>query len=222
MFKKTALVGLTASLFVTGLVPFSNVSAEETTSTTLPDNVIADDYIDPAILEAILASEGESFNQAYANDPSFVNTTSDETLTKNEPYLLYNGEPVPKNVTPPPPQVMTNDPGGNTSSWNRIYTGSKIITNSDFYAAGTIIAIESSIFGWSSVARSILASVFGVAYNSVPKALTGEKIHIVKDMKWIDKKKYIYDIRTVEYIERNGKRVNINSQVVREDGWGNG
>lgn len=212
MFKKTALVGLTASLFVTGLVPFSNVSAEEATNTKPPVNVTADDYIDPVILAAILSSEGESFNQAYADDSSFVNTTSEETLNENGSYILYDGTPVAKGTEPAPPRVMVNDPGGNNSSWNRIYTGSKVLTKGDFYASGTV----------GSVYRSAIASVLGIAYGSVPSALVGERVHIIKDMKWIDKKKYIYDFRTVEYIQRNGKRVNITSQVVREDGWGNG
>lgn len=221
MFKKTALVGLTASLFVTGLVPFSNVSAEEAT-TTPPVNVTADDYIDPVILDTILSNEGESFNQAYANDPSFVNTTSEETLNESGSYILYDGTPVAKGAEPAPPRVMVNDPGGNTSSWNRIYTGSKTLTKADFYASGSVMVIKSSLFGWGSALRSTIATVLGVYYGSVPSALVGEKLRIAKDMKWVDKKKYIYDVRTVEYIERNGKRVNIFTQVVREDGWGNG
>lgn len=217
MFKKTALVGLTASLFITGLVPFSNVSAEENTSIP-PVNVTSDDYI----LDEILKSEGESFNQAYADDPSFVNTTSPETLGENEPYILYDGTPVVKGSEPAPPRVMANDPGGNTSSWSRIYTGSKTLTKSDFVAGSAVVTFKTSMFGWSSVGRGALATAFGIAFASVPSVLVGEKLYIVKDMKWIDKKKYIYDVRTVEYVQRNGKRVNIISRVVREDGWGNG
>ena len=78
-----------------------------------------------------------------------------------------------------------------------------------------------SLLGWKSKTLKYIASALGFSAAVLPVALVNEKLRWNKKIKWVDKKKYIYDIKTTEYITRNGKTAIISEQTIRENGWGN-
>ncbi|QFK72398.1 hypothetical protein F7984_14680 [Pradoshia sp. D12] len=113
--------------------------------------------------------------------------------------------------------VLGPDIGG-TTYWTTIASGSKKLTKADFYISGAYVVMYTSLLGKWSKTIAAIASALGFAANTVPSALVGEKLKWTKKIKWVSKTKGIYDIKTTEYIERNGKKVTIGERTIREDG----
>ncbi|NPC93398.1 hypothetical protein HOO54_14415 [Bacillus sp. WMMC1349] len=193
MVKKSLLLTLVIFLNLTVLTPFSDALASE------KDYKQQEQLSDVDLDKKVVEKEIDKLRNAGINEFSIVTGFED----KDE-------------------SVLFPDNANTQAKWKTILTGSKTLTRADFYAHGAYIFMITSILGWGRTLTSILAGVLGVAVTAVPNALPGEKLRFKKEMKWVNKKKYIYDIRTTEYIRRNGKTAIISRKVIREDGWGNG
>jgi len=197
--KKSMLLTLVMILGLAVLAPFADAVAAEREYEQQQEQ-LSDEELEKQVIEKEVAK----LREAGINDFSIVTGFEDETDS-----VLFTED------------VDTEDVN-TQAKWKTILTGSKTLTRADFYAQGAYIFFLTTLLGWGSKLATVIAGVLGVAVSSVPSALVGEKLRYKKEMKWVNKKKYIYDIRTTEYIRRNGKTAIISRKVVREDGWGNG
>ncbi|MFP3846907.1 hypothetical protein [Priestia filamentosa] len=194
MFKKTFVLSAIATLSITALLPFSEaqiVNAQEQTNTQ--QEQLSNSELDQRIVDKEIK---EFYDSGYTNF-EYIKGESPDSSSSEGTFSVQ------------------------ASGYEHLITSSKTLTRGDFYAQGTLMFIKTSVLGWGSALRSVIAGLLGVALGSVPDALVGEKVYMKKERKWIDRKKYIYDVRTTEYLKRGGKTVTLGKRVVRENGWGN-
>lgn len=207
--KKFVVSSLICSSLITVLSPFSIVYGEES---VIPSEQISS-YSDEELLKMIAELEVQELEASGYEDFQTLPEVSEE----------QNGIILTDPKAPKPEEgyqgAIPIESGG--TSWSLIATGSRVISKTDFYASGTMMAILTTFLGWGSASRTVLAALLGVSLASVPSALPGETLRFKKEFKWVDKPKFIYDVKTTEYIYRNGKTAIVGQRVVRENGWGN-
>ena len=158
------------------------------------------------------------YEQIFENEVSKIQAEAQEVGYKVYVSSLRDSS---SNIGIVTPQMIDDGGGSAGTGWATIATGSKTLTTADFVASAASVTLLTSLLGWGSVSRTALAMFLGVAVSAVPKALPGEKVYFRREMRWLDKDKYIYDVRTTEYLYRNGKQFTITNKIVRENGWGN-
>lgn len=189
-FSRFLIGSLVFALFVTCFTPFAAAAAGQ--------EELSDAEIEQKILE-------KEFQNVDVN-------AFDE-------FEVYDGfaSVAPEKISGPQRAIVGPDVGG-TTYWTTISSGSKTLTKSDFYIAGATIVITTFFIGKVSKTLATIFSALGFASNTVPTALVGEKMKWTKKIKWVSKSKGIYDIKTTEWIERNGKKATLGERIIREDG----
>lgn len=196
MFNRYFIVTLVLALFVTCLTPFSAAVAMEK-GVKKQQEKLSYDEIEKKIIE-------KEMQKVDLNEVDQFKVFGNFETDKNE-SVLFSGD------------VTTQ-----AEKWKTILQTSRVIKKADFYISAGSLFLLTLWLGWGRVAVGVIAGVLGVAVSAVPSALPGERLHVTKKMKWVDRKKYIYDIQTTEYIKRGKKTAIIAKKTVREDGWGNG
>ncbi|MFL0438753.1 hypothetical protein [Bacillus pumilus] len=195
MFNRFLIVTLTLALFVTCLTPFSVAVA----------------------MEKDVQKQQEKLSYAEIEKKIIEKEMQKIDLNEVDQFKVFGNFEEPKNES----VLLSGDVTTQAEKWKTILTASRTIKKADFYISAGTLFLLTVWLGWGRVTLSLIAGVLGVAISAVPNALPGEKIHVIKKMKWVDRKKYIYDIQTTEYIKRGKKKATINKKTIRENGWGN-
>lgn len=203
--KKICTVALAGTLILSGVHTSHSVHAEK----PIKENKL---FEDQRLKEIVYKEIEKARQEALLQNASFE---EEKNIDKSQfEAVNSNGTGITPSYVPSPGQ-------GSTTAWSQIATGSKILTRSDFYLTGASIGITAFFIGLVSVPAAMFATAWSISVSSVPSALVGEKLEFRKEFKWVDKAQYIYDVRTTQYINRNGKIVEISKKTVRENGWGN-
>ncbi|WP_350303279.1 hypothetical protein [Bacillus pumilus] len=195
MFNRYFIVTLVLALFVTCLTPFSAAVA----------------------MEKDVKKQQEKLSYAEIEKKIIEKEMEKMDLNEVDRFKVFGNFEVPKNES----VLLSGDVTTQAEKWKTILTASRIIKKADFYISSGTLFLLTLWLGWGRVGVGIIAGVLGVAVSAVPNALPGERIHVIKKRKWVDRKKYIYDIQTTEYIKRGKKKATINKKTIRENGWGN-
>lgn len=203
--KKICTVALAGTLIFSGIHTSYSVHAEK----PIKENKL---FEDQKLKEIVYKEIEKARQEALLQNALFE---EEKNIDKSQfEAISSNGTGITPSFVPSPGQ-------GSSTSWSQIATGSKILTKGDFYLSGTLIGLTAFFIGLVNVPAATFATAWSISVSSVPSALVGEKLQFKKEFKWVDKAKYIYDVRTTQFINRNGKVVTISTKTVRENGWGN-